>query len=216
MDVHKRLVVEELKLHQPINTPSASPYVASATTVPSHLVSPPTSLSGKCYDSADSGYISDRRDSCVTSSSTCSSPITGTDLTHSPQPISPTLSESPIKKSPVSLPAFLFHLLRRSRTTFTTFQVAVTYLQRIRNLKYATASPYTPFPSSNVKNTEIFIPPHQCPRRLFMTLLIIASKFCNDSSFSNVAWSRATGLVVKEVSKCEREVLAWMGWGLFV
>lgn len=58
--------------------------------------------------------------------------------------------------------------------------------------------------------------PLLCGRRIFLASVMVASKFLQDKNFSNRAWSRLTGLPLKQLGLVEREFLAAIGWDLNV
>lgn len=58
--------------------------------------------------------------------------------------------------------------------------------------------------------------PLLCGRRIFLASVMVASKFLQDKTFSNKAWSRLTGLPLKQLGLVEREFLAAIGWDLNV
>ncbi|PWN21614.1 cyclin-domain-containing protein, partial [Microstroma glucosiphilum] len=58
--------------------------------------------------------------------------------------------------------------------------------------------------------------PLLCSRRIFLASIMVAAKFLQDKTFSNRAWSKITGLPVKELANVEREFLAGIQWDLNV
>ncbi|KAH8111643.1 hypothetical protein DFH11DRAFT_1484281, partial [Phellopilus nigrolimitatus] len=54
-----------------------------------------------------------------------------------------------------------------------------------------------------------------CPRRTFLAVLILASKFLQDRCYSNHAWTKLPGLPAQEVGRCEHalgDALEWCLW----
>ncbi|KAI8053836.1 hypothetical protein BDF22DRAFT_619508, partial [Syncephalis plumigaleata] len=58
--------------------------------------------------------------------------------------------------------------------------------------------------------------PRQCGRRMFLASLVIATKYLQDRAYSNRAWSRVSGLSASEITRCERKLLNWLGWNLYI
>ncbi|GAA5916557.1 cyclin family protein [Sporobolomyces salmoneus] len=56
--------------------------------------------------------------------------------------------------------------------------------------------------------------PLLCGRRMFLASLISASKYLQDRNYSNRAWSKISGLDVKEINENERKFLGLVGWEL--
>ncbi|KAK6964708.1 hypothetical protein R3P38DRAFT_3300419 [Favolaschia claudopus] len=54
--------------------------------------------------------------------------------------------------------------------------------------------------------------PLLCPRRAFLASLILASKFTQDTCYSNRAWAKLSGLPAREISQCERALMNWRLW----
>jgi len=53
------------------------------------------------------------------------------------------------------------------------------------------------------------------PRRTYMTLLVLAKKFCLDTTrLRNNRWARLTGLSLKEIARCEWIMLEELDWKL--
>ncbi|OAQ29594.1 hypothetical protein K457DRAFT_57590, partial [Linnemannia elongata AG-77] len=108
-----------------------------------------------------------------------------------PSPVGVTCSA----KTPViPLHIFVKETLRRSRTTLSTLQLALYYIYKIRN------------------QSE----PVGCGRRMFLAALILASKFQQDRTYSNKAWSKISGLPVAEINLNEITFLTLIDYRLFV
>ncbi|KAJ3020987.1 hypothetical protein HKX48_009390 [Thoreauomyces humboldtii] len=56
----------------------------------------------------------------------------------------------------------------------------------------------------------------RCGRRLFLTTLIVASKFLQDRNYSMKAWSRICGLPTSELCENERDFLSVVDYDLCV
>ncbi|CAG8528080.1 7332_t:CDS:2 [Scutellospora calospora] len=109
--------------------------------------------------------------------------------------------------------------LRRSRTSYSTFQTALFYLFRIKP-KIASISQYTKQTSEynsvtnrcSGQNND----PATCGRRIFLASLIVASKYLQDRNYSNRAWSKISGLPVNEVNANEICFLKLINYNLFI
>ena len=55
-----------------------------------------------------------------------------------------------------------------------------------------------------------------CARQVFLASVVLAAKFVTDRSYSCKAWSKLSGNAVRDVVRAEREVLAALGWNLWI
>lgn len=113
-------------------------------------------------------------------------------------------------KGVLPLRTFIQETLRRSRTSYSTLQVALYYLIRIR--------PHVPRHSFT---TEQPCDQHadralQCGRRMFLAALILASKYLQDRNYSARAWSKISGLNTHEINQNEIAFLFAVDWKLHV
>lgn len=111
-------------------------------------------------------------------------------------------SSSQQQRRPVAnLEQFLYHILKHSRTTHSTLQLAIFYLFRIRSrvLQH--------------RHDNVYI---ACGRRMFLASLICAHKFLQDKTYKNLAWSKVSGLNVNEINQAERIMLQLLDWSLYV
>lgn len=108
------------------------------------------------------------------------------------------------------LRTYIEETLRRSRTSYSTLQVALYYLILIR--------PHVP--KSDFTMEQTFENPADralmCGRRMFLAALILASKYLQDRNYSAKAWSKMSGLKVCEINTNERTFLAKIGWRLHI
>ncbi|KAJ3148356.1 hypothetical protein HDU86_007465 [Geranomyces michiganensis] len=119
---------------------------------------------------------------------------------------------APNGKRLVPLKCFIEELLRRSRTSFSTLQLALLYLLRFKQTMGARSVQH---PSD--RGTSSAMPTAtSCARRMFLSALIVANKYLQDRNYSNTAWSRICGLCPAELTKNEAAFLAVMDWKLFV
>ncbi|BFZ64240.1 PHO85 cyclin-5 [Saitoella coloradoensis] len=103
------------------------------------------------------------------------------------------------------LRTFIQETLRRSRTSYSTLQLALWYLILLRDR----------CDEQKVHGgADGQLPP--CGRRSFLSALILASKFLQDRNYSNRAWSRISGLSTSEINANEMEFLKRVSWTLFV
>lgn len=103
---------------------------------------------------------------------------------------------------------FITETLRRSKTSYSTLQIALYYLILLKQCLPASAS------SSSAGHTGCRA--MQCGRRMFLTSLILASKYLQDRNYSARAWSKISGLPLKEINDNERRFLSIVSWDLHV
>ncbi|CAO3643850.1 unnamed protein product [Cunninghamella blakesleeana] len=110
-------------------------------------------------------------------------------------------STAPSNRPIASLNTFLHHILKHSRTTHSTLQLAIFYLFRIR-------------PKVQQKSHhDAYI---ACGRRMFLASLICAHKFLQDKTYKNSAWSKVSGLDVSEINHAEKIMLQLLDYQLYV
>ncbi|KID89459.1 G1/S-specific cyclin Pcl5 [Metarhizium guizhouense ARSEF 977] len=113
-------------------------------------------------------------------------------------------------KAVLPLRTFIQETLRRSRTSYSTLQVALYYLILIK--------PHVP------KHNFTTEQPHdrhvdralQCGRRMFLAALILASKYLQDRNYSARAWSKISGLNTQEINQNEIAFLLAVNWQLHI
>lgn len=96
---------------------------------------------------------------------------------------------------------FVRHLLKRSRATRSTLQLAIFYLFRIR---------------PHIGQHSQIDPIIKCGRRMFLAALISAHKYLYDNTFTNASWAKISKLPVKEVNNAERALLKMLDYRLYV
>lgn len=114
-----------------------------------------------------------------------------------PMEISTTKEGQPV----VNTQAFVRHLLKRSRATRSTLQLAIFYLFRIR---------------PHINKRSQFDPIVKCGRRMFLAALICAHKYLYDNTFTNASWAKISKLPVKEINQAERALLEMLDYRLYV
>lgn len=110
----------------------------------------------------------------------------------------------------LSLRRYIEETLRRSRTSYSTLQVALYYLILIMP-----CVPKTDFTKEQPVDSPSFRA-LQCGRRMFLAALILASKYLQDRNYSAKAWSKMSGLKVAEINLNERAFLASVSWKLHI
>ncbi len=99
------------------------------------------------------------------------------------------------------LRTFIQETLRRSRSSYSTLQVALYYLILIKP-----RLPHRDFTREQSHDSAV-LRALQCGRRMFLAALILASKYLQDRNFSARAWSKISGLAVAEINQNERAFL---------
>lgn len=130
----------------------------------------------------------------------------------------------PCTASALPLPLFIRETLRRSRTSCSTLQAALLYCLRCAPAVRKQRIAYQNMTRSEKADTAAMVMseraglahPLLCGRRIFLASVMVASKFLQDRNFSNKAWSRLTGLPLKQLGLVEREFLSAIGWDLNV
>ncbi|TAQ83299.1 hypothetical protein B7494_g8375 [Chlorociboria aeruginascens] len=125
------------------------------------------------------------------------------------------LSSSPCRgemgsKGVLPLRTFIQETLRRSRTSYSTLQVALYYLILIK--------PHVPkhdFTMEQPDDTHS-IRALQCGRRMFLSALILASKYLQDRNYSARAWSKISGLNTLEINQNEMAFLLAVDWRIHI
>ena len=108
----------------------------------------------------------------------------------------------------LSLRRYIEETLRRSRTSYSTLQVALYYLVLI--MPCVPKSDFTMQQSVDSSSVRAL----QCGRRMFLAALILASKYLQDRNYSAQAWSKMSGLKVAEINLNERTFLEAVNWKL--
>lgn len=106
------------------------------------------------------------------------------------------------------LQVFITETLRRSKTSYSTLQIALFYLILLKQCLPELANPG----QGGQPGCRAML----CGRRMFLTALILASKYLQDRNYSARAWSKISGLPMKEINDNERRYLRFVGWDLHV
>lgn len=115
---------------------------------------------------------------------------------------------SPSGGNVLPLQVFITETLRRSKTSYSTLQIALFYLILLRQCIPELSQPG----QRNQSGCRAML----CGRRMFLTALILASKYLQDRNYSARAWSKISGLPMKEINDNERRYLRFVGWDLHV
>ncbi|KAF4537529.1 Cyclin PHO80-like protein [Lasiodiplodia theobromae] len=107
------------------------------------------------------------------------------------------------------LRTFIQETLRRSRTSYSTLQVALYYLILIK-----AHVPRIDFTMEQPEDQSVRA--LQCGRRMFLAALILASKYLQDRNYSARAWSKISGLKVSEINTNEMAFLKAVNWKLHI
>lgn len=108
------------------------------------------------------------------------------------------------------LRTYIEETLRRSRTSYSTLQVALYYLILIK--------PFIPMRDFTMEQ-QMDCPMSRalmCGRRMFLAALILASKYLQDRNYSAKAWSKMSGLNVHEINANEMTFLSKVCWKLHI
>jgi PHO85 cyclin-5 len=108
------------------------------------------------------------------------------------------------------LRTFIQETLRRSRTSYSTLQVALYYLVLVR--------PHVPKHDFTMEQVDDCHASRalQCGRRMFLAALILASKYLQDRNYSARAWSKISGLNTQEINQNEMAFLLAVNWKLHI
>lgn len=108
------------------------------------------------------------------------------------------------------LRTFIQETLRRSRTSYSTLQVALYYLILIK--PHVPTHDFTSEQPDDCHSNQAI----QCGRRMFLAALILASKYLQDRNYSARAWSKISGLNTLELNRNEITFLLAVNWKLHV
>ncbi|KAK5170006.1 hypothetical protein LTR04_005237 [Oleoguttula sp. CCFEE 6159] len=113
-------------------------------------------------------------------------------------------------KKVLPLRMFIQETLRRSRTSYSTLQVALYYLILIK--PHVPKCDFTTEQSVDSDAARAL----QCGRRMFLAALILASKYLQDRNYSARAWSKISGLKIYEINTNEIAFLLAVNWKLHI
>ncbi|RMZ90226.1 hypothetical protein DV736_g2535, partial [Chaetothyriales sp. CBS 134916] len=116
------------------------------------------------------------------------------------------------------LHTFIYETLRRSKTSYSTLQIALYYLILLKpnlpHLDFTKEQPgsSTASPGKDAHGCRAM----QCGRRMFLSALILASKYIQDRNYSTRAWSKISGLRIPEINENERQYLCLINYSLHI
>ncbi|OAP57041.1 hypothetical protein AYL99_09154 [Fonsecaea erecta] len=111
------------------------------------------------------------------------------------------------------LDTFIKETLRRSKTSYSTLQVALYYLILLKaRMPHGQSKAGCRGEQSERSQCRAM----QCGRRMFLSALMLASKYLQDRNYSARAWSKISGLRSSEINENEREYLATINYDLHV
>ncbi|KAI9838967.1 MAG: hypothetical protein M1819_004175 [Sarea resinae] len=113
-------------------------------------------------------------------------------------------------KGVLPLRTFIQETLRRSRTSYSTLQVALYYLILIKS--HVPKYDFTMEQPEDEQSLRAL----QCGRRMFLSALILASKYLQDRNYSARAWSKISGLNAQEINANEMTFLSAVNWRLHI
>lgn len=108
------------------------------------------------------------------------------------------------------LETFIRENLRRSRCSYSALQVSLYYLIQI---KEHVPDPETILQSDKLDPISRIL---GSGRRVFLSALILATKYLQDSNYSARAWSKISGLKVTEINTNEMVFLQAVNWKLYI
>ncbi|KIX10406.1 uncharacterized protein Z518_01488 [Rhinocladiella mackenziei CBS 650.93] len=116
------------------------------------------------------------------------------------------------------LRVFIQETLRRSKTSYSTLQVALYYLillkARLPSGDHAREEQRVQANGESCERSQCRA--MQCGRRMFLSALMLASKYLQDRNYSARAWSKISGLRSNEINENEREYLLQIDYDLHV
>ncbi|KAK5061370.1 hypothetical protein LTR84_007912 [Exophiala bonariae] len=113
------------------------------------------------------------------------------------------------------LRVFIQETLKRSRASYSTLQVALFYLVLLK-ARLPTGALEQTSRSSPGESRERECRAMQCGRRMFLSALMLASKYLQDRNYSARAWSKISGLRSNEINENERDYLHLIDYSLHI
>lgn len=132
----------------------------------------------------------------------------------------------------VSTRNFIHEILKRSKATYSTLQISLFYLFRVKKRvhdrlqtrhRMPPSPPLSPPRDNNSsghvgakKNRDRMEDMMLCGRRMFLASLMVASKYLQDKNYRNRAWAKIAGLDLKEVNTAELAFLRLIDYKLHI
>ena len=113
------------------------------------------------------------------------------------------------------LATFVHETLRRSKTSYSTLQVALFYMILLKGKLSDRDFTKEQYKSENSQRSGASTcRAMQCGRRMFLASLMLASKYLQDRNYSTRAWSKISGLRIPEINENETEYLSCIDYRL--
>lgn len=113
------------------------------------------------------------------------------------------------------LRVFIQETLKRSRASYSTLQVALFYLVLLK-ARLPTGVAEQNSRNSSRESGDRECRAMQCGRRMFLSALMLASKYLQDRNYSARAWSKISGLRSNEINENERDYLHLIDYSLHI
>ncbi|KAH7161795.1 hypothetical protein EDB81DRAFT_785551 [Dactylonectria macrodidyma] len=109
----------------------------------------------------------------------------------------------------IPLRTYIERILRISGATYATLLAACYYLNLLHiSLELNPVAVQSPRPAK--------MGPIQCPRRMFLSALMLGWKYTQEKSYSSKVWARISGLCLKEINSNEAMFLIVIDWRLYI
>ncbi|KAI8368137.1 uncharacterized protein BYT42DRAFT_585433 [Radiomyces spectabilis] len=121
----------------------------------------------------------------------------------------------------MSTRGFIHEILKRSKTSYSTLQISLFYLFRVKRhvherLRQRYSQPSQCPPPQPLHVSERLDDLMCCGRRMFLASLMVASKFLHDKNYRNCAWAKISGLDIAEINASEMAFLKLIDYRLYV
>ncbi|KAI8332527.1 cyclin-domain-containing protein [Choanephora cucurbitarum] len=110
---------------------------------------------------------------------------------------------------------FCSEILRRSKATYSTVQISLFYVFRVKRVVHEKLYQRIKQDSPNTMNTKMD-DLMCCGRRMFLASLMVASKYLHDKNYHNKAWAKITGLDIQEINAAEMAFLQLIDYRLHI
>ncbi|KAI9489563.1 cyclin-domain-containing protein, partial [Zychaea mexicana] len=111
---------------------------------------------------------------------------------------------------------FIHEILKRSKTTYSTLQISLFYLFRVKKVVHERLLPEPPRKKQKRQVSERLDDIVCCGRRMFLASLMVASKYLHDKNYRNRAWAKISGLDIDEINAAELAFLRLIDYKLYV
>ncbi|KAI9470831.1 MAG: cyclin-domain-containing protein, partial [Benjaminiella poitrasii] len=109
--------------------------------------------------------------------------------------------------------SFCSEILKRSKVTYSTVQLSLFYIFRVKRIIHEKLRHRLQAASSCNNRMDDLI---CCGRRMFLASLMVASKYLHDKNYHNKAWSKITGLKISEINAAELAFLKLIDYRLYI